>query len=76
MKKFSFFLMNEKGYMVLCGLIANNKKRNIDCVIGASDKNVKKDFFNEIKGLCAKEGISFYDRADSFVLKSNYKVAI
>ena len=51
--------MSEKGYNVLISLIKNNYKEIIGFVYSKPDKNVQKDYFEEIKNLCLTNNILF-----------------
>lgn len=74
MRKISFYLMGEKGLTVLSKVICY--KSFISKVIGARDKNVQNDYYEDIKHLCAENGIAFYDRAENVEIDSDYSIAI
>jgi methionyl-tRNA formyltransferase len=61
-EKIAFYLMNEKGFYVLKKFIKKFGYENIDYIVSAKDKNIKKDYFKEIKTLAKKYKINFFDR--------------
>lgn len=64
MKKISLYIMNSKGYFVLKSFIEKFGSDSISYVVSSEDKNIKKDFFDEIKELSIKEKIKFFNRFD------------
>lgn len=80
MKKISLYIMNSKGYFVLKKFINKFGSNIISYVVSSKDKNIKKDFFDEIKELSIKENIKFFDRFEdlSLIEKSfnGHKIAI
>lgn len=74
MRKISFYLMGEKGLTVLSKVLCY--KSFISQVIGARDKNVQNDYYDDIKHLCTESGIAFYDRTEKFEVDSDYSIAI
>mgnify|MGYP000430464702 CR=1 FL=1 len=79
-KKIAFYLMNEKGFYTLKKFIKKFSSKNIDYIVSSTDKNIKKDYFDEIKELCLKYKISFFDKSNDYLQKeklfSGYKFAI
>ena len=79
-KKIAFYLMNEKGFYSLKKFIKKFSSKNIDYIVSSTDKNIKKDYFDEIKELCLKYKISFFDKSNDYLQKeklfSGYKFAI
>ena len=79
-KKIAFYLMNEKGFYTLKKFIKKFSSKNIDYIVSSTDKNIKKDYFDEIKELCLKYKISFFDKSNDYLqnekLFSGYKFAI
>src|SRR5688500_5686603 len=73
---FSFYVMSKKGYEVICGLVNNNFTHLIECVISATDKNVSKDYYSEIKDICIEKNIRFYDRKEEIKDSSKFSFAI
>lgn len=78
--KIAFYLMNEKGFYTLKKFIKKFSSKNIDYIVSSSDKKIKKDYFNEIKELCLKYKISFFDKSNDYLQKEKlfrgYKFAI
>lgn len=76
MKKVVMYLMNQKGYTVLKSFLKFFDSKNIEYVVSAEDKNIKKDYYSEIKDLCRKSNVNFYDRKDKIPNFDGYKFAI
>ena len=72
----TLFLMTEKGYQVLRHIVEHLDKAVVAQVIGARDKNLTHDYFEEIEALCKQSGIPFCSRLDTFEVKSPYSLAI
>jgi methionyl-tRNA formyltransferase len=74
--KLAFFLMNEKGYIVLSKLIKEGKA--ISEVVCARDKNLINDYYEEIKSLCKSNDINFFDKNDydSTSITANFIITI
>ncbi len=68
--------MNKKGLTVLNDVIKNNKIDKIACIIGSKDKAVVNDYYDEIKNLCIKNKINFFDRLSKKKCLSDYSIAI
>lgn len=79
-KKIVFYLMNEKGFYTLNKFIKKFSSSNIEYIVSSIDKNMKKDYFKEIKQLCKKYKITFFDRNSDYFKKEKkfvgYKFAI
>jgi methionyl-tRNA formyltransferase len=79
-KKIAFYMMNEKGFYTLKKFIKRFNSNNIEYIVSSVDKNIKKDYFDEIKKLCLKYKISFFDKSNDYLQKeklfSGYKFAI
>ena len=75
MNKISFFLMGQKGYEVL-KYMSTHHREAVDIVIASEDKSIQKDFYEDIKNLCAKEGIPFYNRREEYTIKTEYAFAV
>lgn len=75
MKKITLFAMTEKGYTVVSSLHANYPGI-IDAVISSSDSHVLKDYYDEIKMFCRDNKIVFYNRSDSYNIKTEYSIAV
>lgn len=54
--------MTKKGFLVLKSLLKSNYAPNLAFVVGALDKNVRKDYNTEIRELCTANGIAYYDK--------------
>ncbi len=67
MNKIAFYIMNSKGYYVLKNFIEKFGTSSIDYIVSSEDKNIQKDFFDEIKSVAQKENIKFFSRFDDFV---------
>lgn len=75
--KVALYLMNKKGYSVLKALLNKNFTNHIKFIVGAKDKNVKEDYFQDIKNLCLGNNIDFYERKINEIPKfDGYKIAI
>ncbi len=59
-----FFLMTEKGLRVLQSVVDAFGPGQIAYVVGASDKDVAKDYRDEIATACRQHGIAYFDRED------------
>lgn len=70
----TLYLMGEKGLHVLQKILP--QKSTIVQVIGARDKNVQNDYYEDIKKLCIKNGIIFHDRLERVDVNSDYSIAI
>ena len=60
--KIAFYAMNSKGYFVLSAFIKEFGPERIEYIVGAQDKALAKDFYEEIKNLAAVNGIKFFDK--------------
>lgn len=76
MNKFSLFLMGYKGFATLKAIIEKNGINGIEAIISARDKNVQKDFYEDIKELCLINNLRFFNRKDNFNLDFSYLIAI
>ena len=74
-KSVTLFIMTQKGYEVLKA-IAEDFRDNINAVISSRDLSIQKDYYEEIKEFCIRHGILFYDRADAYVINSQYAIAV
>jgi methionyl-tRNA formyltransferase len=57
--------MNSKGYYVLKNFINKFGSDSVSYVVSSEDKNIQKDFFDEIKELASKEKIKFFNRFEN-----------
>lgn len=75
--KVVLYLMNKKGYSVLKSLLNKNFINHIKFIVGAKDKDVKEDYFQDIKDLCLDNDIEFYERKINEIPKfDGYKIAV
>ena len=71
MKKVALYIMSSKGYYVLEEFIKNFGSCPISYIVSCEDKNVQKDFFNEIKILAEKEEINFFTHSENIEKEFN-----
>ena len=80
MNKIAFYIMNSKGFYVLKNFIDKFGSSSVAYVVSSEDKNIQKDFFDEIKELATKEKIKFFNRFENVASIekefSGYKFAI
>lgn len=77
MSKFTLYLLTKKGFDCLKYLVGNlTYKNSLSQIVIARDKGNKEDYYNEIKTLCTKEGISVFDRVSHEIKETDYGVAI
>jgi methionyl-tRNA formyltransferase len=76
MTQIAFFLMTKKGLDVLSSVLRDCQANNVECVVGAKDTNVENDYYNEIKELCHKNGLRFYDKKEKVKIQSEYVIAV
>ncbi|MCK8523951.1 hypothetical protein M0D21_20405 [Aquimarina sp. D1M17] len=74
--KVSLYLMSQKGFEVLKALKSNGYEIHISEIIVGRDKNVKDDFSEKIISYCLKNEIKHYERKDSYVITSDFSIAI
>ena len=72
----TLFLMSKKGLRSLQSVIDNNLSNQIDKVVSSRDSSISKDYYKEIKDLCQKNNILFYDKRENFKVESEYVFAI
>ena len=70
----TLFLMGEKGLSALQAVLPY--KKMIRQVVGAQDKNVQADYYDEIRILCDDEEIEWCDRKAFSGANSSYSIAI
>jgi len=79
-KKVAFYIMISKGYFVLRNFVDKFGSECIEYVVSSEDKSLQKDFYIEIKQLCQREKIRFYNRSEDISNLerefSGYKFAI
>ena len=72
----TLFLMSKKGLRSLQSVIDNSLSNQIDKVVSSRDSSISKDYYKEIKDLCQKNNILFYDKGENFKVESEYVFAI
>lgn len=72
----TLFLMTEKGYSVLKGIIDENLQELVDFVVVGEDKNIQDDYSLEIRNLCSNYGIKNFSRREQFSITSAYSIAV
>ena len=76
MSKFTLFLMSEKGYRSLKGIVESFGSDIIDFIVYAKDKNVQQDYTNEIINFAVENNIRVYEKSDIYAITSKYIIAI
>ena len=76
MNKVVLFMMSRKGYESLDHFISMFGKSSISFVVGSEDASIQMDYYNEIKELCIKHGIVFFNRKDVYSIDTDYIIAI
>ncbi len=66
MNRIAFYIMSSRGFFVLNSFIQNYGAKSIAFVVCNKDKNIKKDFYSEIKALSIKLGITFFKKSDDY----------
>lgn len=64
--KIGFCLMTQKGYLSLESFVHEFGSVFVAYVISSRDESIGQDYYDEIKTLCIKHSIMFYDRNDGF----------
>ena len=75
MKKLAVFAMTEKGFAVV-KLLLSHYPELVTAVVAARDKNVVKDYFDEIAELCHTHKMCFHSQSESFTIASDYILAV
>lgn len=76
MDRFVFYLMNQKGLYVLSEFINKFDGNLIEYVVLSRDKNVEKDFYDELSNLCTSSNIKSYYINDNIPSFNGYKFAV
>lgn len=77
LQSITLYLMTRKGYEVLQHIVTNLDSGIIAQVVGARDKAIAEDFFEEIKSLCAANQIPFRKRQEAdTIVETPYALAI
>lgn len=69
-------MMSRKGYESLDHFISSFGTSGISFVVGSEDSSIQMDYYNEIKELCIKQGIVFFNRKDAFNIDTDYIIAV
>lgn len=72
----ALFLMSEKGWKSLNGIIEAGLSKLIEFVITSKDKNIQYDYHDEIVNLCNNNNITLFDKKDHYKITSKYAIAI
>lgn len=72
----TLFLMTKKGLAVLQALIDNDMTSMVDMVVGARDRSIQKDYYEEIRELCKSNEIGFWDKKNVLNTNSKYAIAV
>ena len=72
----TLFLMSKKGLTVLEEIIINGLSSSIEQVIASKDLSISNDYYNEMKELCKKHKIHFYDKKEKYKINSNFAIAV
>ncbi|MEQ9405252.1 MAG: formyltransferase family protein [Cyclobacteriaceae bacterium] len=76
MKKFTLFLLSEKGFCVLKSIIEKDAIEYIQLVIIGKDDSVENDFSSQIQELCEKNGVENRYREEKTTIESDYSIAV
>jgi len=76
MEAVTFYLMNRKGWSVLKAVLDRFGAKAVHAVIASRDAAMAKDYYDEITGLCREYNVSVYDRNETGIKLSEYKIAI
>jgi methionyl-tRNA formyltransferase len=74
-KRLTVFAMTEKGHAVI-RLLLSRYPGLVAAVVAARDKDIAKDYFDEIAGLCRAGNIHFCDRADGYSIQTSHVLAV
>ena len=64
MKKFSFYILGQKGYRCLSDFIIEFGPSRVAYVVSCRDTNNKEDYFEESQALCLSNNILFKERTE------------
>lgn len=60
--KFSFYVLNQKGYSSLDNFIKEFGSSCISYIVSSRDKNIQNDYYDYIKSISISKGIPFFER--------------
>jgi methionyl-tRNA formyltransferase len=75
MDKLTLFAMMDKGYEV-ANLLLSRYPAVVEAVVGAQDKNVVSDRYEDIQEICKKNNTAFFERSSEFSIKTKYSLAV
>lgn len=76
MNKYTLFLMSEKGLRTLEAILEEFEPTIVDFVVIGTDKNVTKDYSEDIQSLCSQNGIQTYGRSEVYEVNSEIILAV
>jgi methionyl-tRNA formyltransferase len=76
MKKAVFFVMTKKGLYALENFINAFGREAVEFVVSHTDKHVEKDYYDEIKQLCSKNRITFYNKNSKYLFADRFVFVI
>jgi methionyl-tRNA formyltransferase len=62
--KIAFMAMTQKGYAAVSAVIERLGAKSVGFVVGARDEHLERDFYPELRRLCADHGVRFFDRKE------------
>lgn len=75
-KKISFFLMGYKGLYVLEEFIRTYGADAVAMVVSSEDRKVTRDYYREIREVCAGNNIPCYNKQDHPAVSTRYSFAV
>ncbi len=75
--KIILYLMNQKGLQTITRIIQEGLSSSIEMVIGAEDKEIENDYYEDIRNITLSHNIPFFNRNTNPSISSNvFKLAI
>ncbi len=71
MYNIALYLMGEKGLYIIEEYLINPNICKLEYVVGARDKQIQNDYFDDIKMLASKNGIQFFERGVDLIPQVN-----
>ena len=75
MNRLTVYAMGEKGYHVVDALLSHHAGL-VECIVGASDPNVEKDWRDEIESRARAAGVTYRDRRTERSAGSSHALAV
>ena len=75
-RKISLYLMTEKGFRVLTHIVQHLDTALIAQVVGARDRSLARDYYDEMEALCQQAGIAFFNRSVAPLVAVDFALAI